>query len=169
MKKYPMKKTKSLKIGMGISKETVSFPQNYFCSFPIVGIDPGVNFGLSVLIHSSAFVFSGKIPEKDRMNYGLWMYNLVCSVGETVKAIYIEGASYGEKFGQIVLEQIRYSCFLAGKTIGVPAYYVPPLTARMIVFGSGKIKGSEVWKEINPHGADSLVLAIYGSKKVGSS
>jgi hypothetical protein len=132
-----------------------------------IGLDPGKNWGMGVIRNGVLRAYWGRLPdmEHDHDYFDVindfilgWLPPKV-----PAKIVCVEGASFGEKFGQILLEDIRLSFLLAFKKRGFDVTLVPPKTARKIVLGSGNTKASELFVSINGNGADGACLALYGS------
>lgn len=78
---------------------------------------------------------------------------------------YIEGASYGDKYRQVELEQVRTTAVIWSQDRGFIAKVIPPQTIRKKVFGSAKISAHDVWKDIPKDCAAALSCALYFSEK----
>ena len=139
----------------------------------VIGIDPGVNYGVTFLSKNFIGVLWGRLPRKqilvgfealDLARTLSWAYQskLWIPFG-AVPNVYIEGPSYGDTVGQPLLEQVRFGFAVGFHQAKCPVHYIPPMSARKLAFGSGKTKGSDVWVNINPNGADSVGLALAGA------
>lgn len=129
-----------------------------------IGIDPGKRWGLSVISGGILWVYWGKLPQMNAPDYHEYLCNWLTawfSPDFKAKVCAIEGSAFGTIYGRELLEDIRLGFYSAFMELGRVVSYVPPLTARKQIFGSGKIKGNEVWLDINPNGADSIPLALY--------
>lgn len=131
-----------------------------------IGVDPGRRWGMGILLDGILYAYWGILPAPDKnIEYFDYISDFVATwLPKNIpsKLVFVEGASYGEKFGQILLEDIRFSFELAFKKRGCEVSLVPPKTARKIVFGNGNTKASEIWVKINGNGADGACLALYG-------
>ena len=142
-----------------------------------IGCDPGLNWGISFVLGQGHLPFGkdiytlstywGKMPHEDiEQNYfhkirdfvKMWIPPKV-----PAQVVMVEGASFGDKFGQTQLERCRLGMWEAFRELGYKVEYCPPLTCRKAVFGNGRIKGKEVFLDINWNGADAAVLALYGA------
>ncbi len=129
-----------------------------------IGVDPGKNWGISVLSGGILFVYWGKLPKMEYPDYPEYLANFVSgwfSPNFTATMATIEGAAYGAIYGRESLEDIRVGLYIAFKELGKEVLYIPPLKIRRGVFGDGKIKASDIWLSINPNGADSAAIALY--------
>lgn len=133
-----------------------------------VGIDPGRNFGLSIMSGNALTVYYGKLPSrKSPFNFlsGWDAFHLSSQfVGVNRMPLVVEGAAHEEDVGQVLLAEIR-----AGFYIGM-AYFnqckvelVPPTKVRKRVWGKGGFKGGYAWPLINPNAADAGACALYAA------
>jgi len=132
-----------------------------------IGLDPGRNWGMGIVRKNVLTAYWGKFPEVE------YPHDYFDVIGDFIanwlppkvpaKIVCVEGASFGEKFGQILLEDIRLSFVLAFKKRGFDVVLVPPKTARKVVLGGGNIKASEIWVSLNSNGADGACLGLYGA------
>jgi hypothetical protein len=142
-----------------------------------VGVDPGVNFGLTIIHGSHIRVIYGKFPSErlkgwHGINVYKWMLTLFGSMEtrrvlapyQRVPAI-VEGAAYHSQFGQVGLEEVRFAFFLALHILGFEAEIVPPATIRKNAFNDGKMQAGDVWPWMNHNGADSLGCALCALEK----
>jgi len=145
------------------------FPFMLGLSGTIVGIDPGANFGISILGEGmQPEVLNGEMPKGKHYEYGVRAYQM----GQELYRVYhqrnpgprisiIEGASYGDHFGQVGLAEIRFGFYLGLYASGADVTIVAPTSVRKTVFGSGKTQAMDVWASLNHNGADSLAIALY--------
>ena len=139
----------------------------------IIGVDPGINYGITFLSKNLISVIWGRLPRKqtlvgfeaiDFARVMSWAYHPDAWLfSGRIPNVYIEGPSYGDTVGQPLLEQVRFGFAVGFHQDGCPVHYLPPMSARKLAFGSGKTKGSDVWVNINPNGADSVGLALAGA------
>lgn len=137
-------------------------PELFFFGSLIVGVDPGRNFGIAVVSGNQVSVINGKIPQMEKQMYGDWMSKQIFGVAEEADKVVIEGPSYNEGYGQVLLAEIRYGAYLGALSAGVEVWYEAPMSARKKVFGHGKVRGSDIWPFLNGNAADAVVLAISG-------
>ena len=132
----------------------------------VIGVDPGYKFGLTFLSKNGyAYLYHGEMTDKIRNHPAVVAYQCItdlCMVMTKPDVAYVEGASYGAKFGQVKLESIRSGMVMALHFMGVEVRIVPPATWRKRVLGSAKARAEEVWP-IKDHAADSLAIAMYGA------
>jgi hypothetical protein len=151
----------------------VQFPDSIL---PIggIGVDPGVNVGLSVIMGEDVAVTWH--THYNRAGYdivdfldaiqNLWM--LVPGGTPKRTPVIIEGAAYGPKFGQPLLGQIRGAAIVGFHNAGFDYIAeVPPLSIRRKVFGDGRIQPIDFWRNdrsMRPvwkkDEADALSMAI---------
>lgn len=145
----------------------------------IIGIDPGsTHLGItlfpSAYIHDSLFAFEVTLPsEKTSIESALSVRK---AFRTCLKLAYmgnlsgfpaiIEGPSYGERYGQAKLAEMRITLALEIlDSFYGHVRYSPPKSIRKIVFGDGKIVAKEIWKDLLlPDAADSLACALAGLK-----
>lgn len=141
-----------------------------------VGIDPGVNFGLTIINMEYVQVMYGKLPTDKRPGYrGIAAYEFIRSSVlkdfkpapgvEKFKAV-VEGAAYSAQHGQVVLEEVRFGFFLALHHIGFDTIIIPPATIRKAVLGNGRASVAECYPTMNHNAADSIGIAMYGLKEI---
>lgn len=156
---------------LNVPVEVPSVP-DYFMS---IGVDPGINFGISVLRKTTLDIFWGKLPHADPFPgkeaiklvkdlLSPWKGSLIWKDVRSMfsSMVYVEGPSYNDSIGQPLLEQVRFGFVLGFESDGYRVRYIPPMTARKMTFGHGRKKGNEVWTTINQNAADSIPLAICG-------
>jgi len=140
----------------------------------IIGIDPGVNFGLTFLDSESITITWGKLPRTHKL-----MGTVAQALAEAMSKpyahpywqiqfgdlphVFIEGPAYSAAVGQPLLEQVRYGFAAGFISNGCEVEYVPPNKARKLAFGHGNKAGKDIWVNINQNGADSIGLAIAGA------
>ncbi len=141
---------------------------------PVIGVDPGRNWGLSLILQTfrypityDLYVYWGTLP-KEEVTHKYFdsvqkFINLWLPPNTDIKVVCVEGASYGERFGQVMLEDVRLGFVKAFENMGMKVTLVPPLTARKAVFGNGKIKASSIWLDINRNAADAAAIALYAA------
>ena len=129
-----------------------------------IGVDPGRNWGLSVLQDGLLGTFWGKLPKMNAPDYHEYICNWIrgwFSPNFTATSVVVEGAAYNAQYGRELLEDIRLGFYSAFKELGREVAYVPPLAIRKIVFGNSNIKGNETWLSIGENAADSVAMALY--------
>jgi|SRR5690242_14767184 len=139
---------------------------------PAWGIDPGVNFGLTVIEGAKVYVFNGSlISDPTPGRQGLIAYKFLHDmIGKfaslPLSLMVIEGAAYGAPFRQVELSEIRTAFYLAASLWGGFSDVVikPPATIRKAVFGDGKTQAMNEWPTLNHNGADSLSMALFAAQ-----
>lgn len=131
----------------------------------VVGIDPGINFGFTIIEKDFIAVYYGKMPrDKEPGASGWnaftfmerWLHVLSPSI------IVIEGAAYSTPFGQVFLQEMRMGFYLAGKENDIHTEILAPNTIRKLAFGNGKTSAVDLWPTMNDNAADSLGCALAG-------
>lgn len=147
----------------------------FYVSNPVVGIDPGRNFGLTLIYEDKAYIHYGKLhKQKPQWKYGFlaedyaesWLKN------NLPHFVVIEGPAFraaggGKMYGEANLGHIRMGFASAFHTKGIETIFIPPASSRKKVMGSAKVKGADVWVMLDHNAAESLLLAIYGATKKG--
>ena len=133
----------------------------------VIGFDPGRNYGFTYIRKDgSAYIHNGTLSKSDYVSYGKDLFHLACDVAEYFDntLTVIEGASYGDKYGQVGLAYMRFGLYL-GSLMGGTAKVeiVAPRKINKQVFGSGKTNGKYTWTSIDHNAADSLVIALYAA------
>lgn len=133
-----------------------------------IGIDPGVNFAMTIINMDYVQVYYGKLKTDKRAGYrGINAYEYLTSgilannQYAGFKAI-VEGAAYNSQFGQVALEEVRFGFFFALHQMGFDVAIVPPATIRKAVLGSGKDIVPNYYPTMNHNAADSIGIAMYG-------
>lgn len=148
--------------------------------FNYIGFDPGtVNFGMAYLPcpppdkpQRIARVFQIKLFRHITMPERI--ANVICLLDGIFFAnplgddhiCTIEGAAFGKQFRQIELAEQRatQAMWLMRRSCAI---LVPSIqTIRKVVFGAGKIKAQDAWKDIlpkAPDGASALACALFGA------
>ena len=161
--------TRSLKVVHGTIPQAIPAPA--------WGIDPGVNFGLTVIEQNKVFVFHGSlISDPTPGRQGLIAYEFLKSMifqfypmlYEPAKAqMIIEGAAYGAPFRQVELSEIRTGFYLAASlfpNVFTDIIIKPPASIRKVVFGDGKTQAMNEFPTLNHNAADSLSMALYAAQ-----
>lgn len=140
-----------------------------------MGIDPGRNFGLAIVMPPSTItVLYGTFPKRDKVwRYCIDAYDLVQTVlsrWNNPSSFYVEGAAHKKTYGQPDLEAIRTGFLLSGIHLGFDAQRVPPATVRAEVLGHAHNRAGEFWPELNENAADAVAVALYamGMRREGS-
>ena len=129
-----------------------------------IGIDPGRQFGIAVVLDQSITTYHGKLPGVEKTSdYGLIAWDVAKTFFDSKypkwRAV-IEGASYGDRFGQVLLEQIRYSFFTSMRYLNINSELMPPNKVRKIAFGDGFKTGPQIWPLLSEHAADAVGCAL---------
>jgi len=131
----------------------------------IVGIDPGSRYGVTIIHDTFMTILGGAfIRQRTEEEYAELAFDMMSELivlGTNMAAI--EGPSYGSPYHQAGLAHIRMGFYLGLRQRFIPTTLVAPKSARKFVFGSGKIRASEVWTTINPNAADSVAIAMYAA------
>jgi len=143
----------------------------------VVGVDPGVNYGLTFLTEKTLYVFWGRLPHERKLvgfEATLFVEQFMTRMGNKIAtppfAVFIEGPSYNAPVGQPLLEQIRFGFASGFSLVGCSLIdYIPPMTARKLAFGSGKKTAKDIWINLNPNAADSIGIAIAGYELANQS
>lgn len=162
--------TRSLRVVHG----TIPTPVPY----PSYGVDPGVNFGLTVIECDRVWVFNGILNQDEKPGRrGLIAYqflntmiprfftpSITYRLGTALMVI--EGASYGDQYGQALLEEIRQSFYIAASLYAGFSDVIisPPKTIRKGVFGDGTIRAPDEFPTLNRNAADSLAMALFAAQ-----
>ncbi|MBE0573329.1 hypothetical protein IH575_00295 [Candidatus Dojkabacteria bacterium] len=169
------KKSSQTKIKFDICKVTSTWVDVAYPDFPtghlFIGVDPGVNFGITIISETVLEVVYGKLPHKDKF-VGKESEQLIQQMDKEYQFsryykpdqlhVYVESAAFKSQYGQVLLEQIRYG-FVQGFTPFVKPenlQYIPPSTARKKAFGNGNLSGKDLFPNINNNGADSIGVAL---------
>ena len=170
------KKSNQTKTKMSGVKVSHVYFDNSYPDFPapgylFVGVDPGMNFGITLISERVIEVMWGKLSRVGEF-MGRQSQNLAESLGYDYELeyyydkdkihVYVEGAAYRSQYGQVELEQIRFG-FVQGFSKFAHLdniKYIPPSTARKKAFGSGKLSGKDLFVNINNNGADSIGVAL---------
>jgi hypothetical protein len=155
-----------------------------------IGIDPGRNFGITILDGKEIRVMNGKMKayeKADRWRYGIEavtiassINNVMTGIGETfssgkpkpIKGIgysakigkgAVEGAAYKKTEGQVNLAEVRFGFAYGLHSLGLDVVIVPPATARAQVAGKGTMTMNEFWPTLNSNAADSIGIAAYAA------
>ena len=148
----------------------MEFPIQNMC----LGIDPGsVNLGLAV-IHQYMFPHAELYQIKttrlddavDRIRNIQYILSDLINLFSFKPLAVIEGASFGNRYRQVELAEIRASMALWCLDKGMEVFIIPPQSIRKRVFGSAKIKAHEQWKELEkfPDAAAALSCAYACAK-----
>jgi Holliday junction resolvasome RuvABC endonuclease subunit len=140
----------------------------------LIGIDPGtVNLGIAVLDVPtiSGDVYQARLYQIKFAKRAINTLGRLKAVQEVLDTLYIpkfrksvivEGASYGDKYRQVEMEDVRASALLWFDNHNSICQVIAPNTIRKNAFGSAKVKAHEYWKELElyPDAAAALSCAV---------
>jgi hypothetical protein len=143
----------------------------------ILGIDPGANFGVTILSPGWSQMFWGKLPKGketvDRMEMAHNFIRIILG-GEGFDAercvfdrLVVEGPAYRKDYGQSKLAHIRAGWYLGARPYAKQGLFTPPAVPRKVVLGSGKKHPGDEWPNQNLNALDSLNIALYGAGFTG--
>jgi len=143
-------------------------------SSPAWGIDPGVNFGLTIIEDNKVLVFNGSLMQDAKPGrYGLianrFLASIIKQFDHLGAFLVIEGAAYGAPFRQVELSEIRAGFYLAAALfpfVFASVEIKPPASIRKAVFNDGKVQAGDEWPLLNHNGADSLSMALFAAQMV---
>lgn len=142
-------------------KITSDHPVLYY-SNRVLAIDPGKNFGVAVVGRGKpAMVINGVLSEIIPLREVAFTLSQVLCRQYSPDMLVLEGASYGDRYGQVKLAEIRAGFAIGATEVGVEVKIVAPKTPRKVVFGSGDTQAMDVWVALNHNAADALCLALY--------
>ena len=135
-----------------------------------VGIDPGANFGLTVINMEYVQIVYGHLPPtKDVGRYGISAYEYIMDYFRVVgdkffialrSVAVVEGAAYNAQYGQSMLEEVRFGFYLALYHLGFDVRILPPASVRKIAFGYGKQQAGDIWPLLKHDAAASVGCAL---------
>lgn len=134
-----------------------------------VGIDPGVNYGITVINMDYAQIIHGVLPAASLGMRGATVYEMIkdyfsmLDVHATNNFAVVEGAAYSRFFGQVPLEEVRFGFFLGLLHSGFNVQISSPSGIRKIAFGNGKLSAVDVYPTMNQNAADSVGCALAAS------
>jgi len=159
-----------------ISDSTIAFEVE--SPFPLpseihYGIDPGTtNLGIAVVRpNQSVRLYKVTLKRQEKALDRLLSVQQV--LGHTIKHFtldskaVIEGASFGARYRQVELAEVRAAILLWFYGYKIEAEIVPPKTIRKVVFGNGNIKNP--WDNLQDDIAAALGCAFYSSNILSSS
>lgn len=171
--KYQFRNTK-------IIQQQVVRPDCVFGRFNVVfGIDPGNrHMGLTILQNNffNAQCFEITFPTERlviprAIQIRLALSDIIFlseSWSEKDVLVAVEGSSFSSAFRNTELAEARLTAALWFKdnlTVNDGQFiFIPPLTVRKQIFGSGKIRAEQSWPELKPDAASSLAVALAGLK-----
>jgi hypothetical protein len=133
----------------------------------IVGVDPGVNLGITLIDHENVRIFHGKLKtlREQRIGYSVMAHDLLVNLIDEYKmskaTFVLEGAAFNKTFGQVQLAEVRTGYYIAMKhyseEIAIPA----PMSVRKKVCGDGRVQPGDLWPNVNHNACDSLSIALY--------
>jgi hypothetical protein len=137
-----------------------------------VGVDPGGRHqGVSVYVGNMVFI--NQIDFRLEKNPVQSMLNIMESIKdcilphkgdiETSLAV-VEGASYGERFGQVSLSESRAAAMIILNNLGFQVTKIPPTKVRFLALGNGKEKGEKFFDF--PHDALASFLCCLAAVRL---
>lgn len=152
-----------MKIGRAVAVQP--FSMSYVNA---IGIDPGIRWGLGILLNGVLISMWGSFPKEEhdydyfyvaRKFISDWIPH--CVETGMIRIAIIEGASYGSQWKQPLLEDVRLGFKVGLDDLGYNVTYVPPKSVNKRVFGNGNIAAKKTWIGINGNGADAAAVALY--------
>lgn len=136
---------------------------------PSVGVDPGRNWAIAFVTPKGegfelATYWATMPKEVDSQDYFHKIRDFVKAWVPSefpYRVAMVEGSSYGDRYGQQLLEQCRLGFYEAFRELGCEVSYVSPKTPRKWVLGNGNINSKGVWLDLNHNGADAACIALY--------
>lgn len=150
-------KEDDVKVVYGLMSE----PKDTIC----IGIDPGVNFGISIITGKQILICNGKLPvrktagEHGKDAYEFVMEHIIQHVDGAALSV-VEGAAYDKTFGQVGLAEVRFGFYLGLYVRNANPQICAIKTIRASVLGSGKETAFDRWPLLNHNAADSLGCAL---------
>lgn len=132
-----------------------------------VGVDPGVNFGVTFIQQGHLVVYYGALIQQHLPGeYGMVAMRFLQSLFKehgAKGACVVEGAAFHKQFGQVGLAEVRQGFYMAARLAGCSGgvAIIPPKSVRKSVFGDGRTQAGDEWPLLNHNGADSLSIALY--------
>lgn len=135
-----------------------------------IAVDPGVNFGLTLIHKTNVYIFNGKLATtKSPMEYSYRAFMFTQEILKKFKwdidSYIVEGAAFHKTFGQVGLAEVRNGYYLGMRLMQpevIKVSIVPPMTCRKVVFDNGKTQAGDYFPFLNHNAADSLALGLYG-------
>ena len=153
------------KINDRIIEWEVTNPFSRDIDYMSIGCDPGtVHLGIAIVRPKQA-VKLYKVTLKRHKKALLRLLAVQQVLGHTIgyfsdhAIAIIEGASYGARYRQVELAEVRAAMMLWFHEYNIEPHIVPPTTIRKQVFGSGKTKNP--WSNLPDDLAASLGCAFY--------
>ena len=135
-----------------------------------VGIDPGTkHLGIAVINESLIKLFQITIDRPKnpivRMKLIREIFAKCVNSYQYNTVLVIEGSAFSKAYREAELSEVRATAVWWGLGNGFDVFMFQPNTIRKVVFGNGKTKAQDVWKELPPDAANALACAWYGAKK----
>lgn len=134
----------------------------------VIGIDPGVNYGLAAITPKGIWALAQRldvpaVKKAEHYTEAAFLAYMVMGTlpyGNNQNAC-VEGSAFKVPYGEANLAYIRAGFYMGLRHQGYVVRLVPPMTARKVVLGNGKAKGADFWPLLNANAADAVVLALY--------
>jgi Holliday junction resolvasome RuvABC endonuclease subunit len=160
-----------------VTKLNLFVPDDFKVSYGLyIGIDPGtVNMGVAYIDNTyfNANMMMYQIHLKrnadpvQRIINIRWLLTELGIINNVKTDVVIEGASYGDRFRQVELAEIRAAAVWWAHTSGANSITIAsPSSIRKDVFGDGRKKAHEYWSELKeyPDALAALSCALYAEK-----
>jgi len=163
---YPSKIDYQTKNGVECKIEKLEIESPLPLSKPMsIGIDPGTKkLGIAAL-DEKAYLFQIEIDRPSdpvvRMIAIREILSYCVNWHEYNTMLCIEGASYGSRYREAELSEVRATAVWWGLRYGFDVVIKPPKSIRKVVLGSGKLKPQDVWSNLPPDAANALACAYY--------
>lgn len=137
-----------------------------FNATKVVGVDPGVNFGMTMIDGTEILCYHGKLKTNpSKLEYAVMAHALITNMiddGLMTNAHFVlEGAAFNKTFGQVQLAEVRTGFYMGMRHFDL-VEVIAPMSVRKQVFGDGRTQPMDIWPTLNHNAADSLSIALVG-------
>lgn len=167
MEQIQLKQAEPIKDGKGgyFMRQPVPYESNV----ALIGVDPGVSYGVAEIRYGFLQLHWGKLPGTKLPKGHRAIQAMEFFTEEGKFDLYwdavgvVEGAAYNKKFGQVGLEEVRIGFYLGlVDVMGDNVHIVPPSSIKAKVLGSAKNQAGDWWPWLNHNAADAISIALYG-------
>lgn len=157
------------KFKYNIYEQKISPPFPILSTHNVIGFDPGTaHLGIAMVWRTLVHLYEVEVERSMNPVERILATQAILSdcvhMFDYAPTMIIEGSSFGSNYRNTELAEVRASAILWAVNHEVTPIVIPIMTIRKAVFGNGRQKAEETWKDLPPNAASALACAYYKLK-----